>query len=280
VGNGAWNQRQLDVYGELLGAVHRLSDHVFDDGGRQVGPLSDADRWDASPDLAPATRRFFVQLADAAARRWPEQDHGIWEVRGEPRDFLYSKLMCWVALDRAVALAGPLGAVDRVESWQQTQAEIREAILTRGWSDRAGAFTQSFGSDELDASNLMLPLVGFLPAEDPRVRSTIDAIEEQLTDDRGLVYRYRAGDGIEGEEGTFLLCTFWLAQALAVSDQPGRARTVFERAAAFVNDVGLLAEEVDPVSGELLGNFPQAFSHIGLVNAAWAISEAERRAGG
>ena len=274
VGNGAWNQRQLDVYGELLGAVYRLSDHLFDTSG-QVGPMADPDKWGAPPDLEPATRRFFVQLADTAARRWQEKDQGIWEVRGEPHDFLYSKLMCWVALDRAVALAEPLDASDRVEAWMQTQAQIREAILTRGWSDRANAFTQFFGSDALDASNLMLPLVGFLPADEPRVLSTIKATEERLTDERGLVYRYRSHDGLEGKEGTFLLCTFWLAQALAKSGQAARARTVFERAAAFVNDVGLLAEEVDPVSGELLGNFPQAFSHIGLVNAAWAISETE-----
>jgi GH15 family glucan-1,4-alpha-glucosidase len=216
-------------------------------------------------------------MAENAARRWQEKDQGIWEVRGEPRDFVYSKLMCWMALDRAVALAGALDACDRVEAWQQTQAEIRDAILTRGWSDRADAFTQSFGSDELDASNLMLPLVGFLSADEPRVLSTIDAIEERLTDERGLVYRYRSDDGLEGGEGTFLLCTFWLAQALAKTGQTARARTVFERAAAYVNDVGLLAEEVDPVSGELLGNFPQAFSHIGLINAPWAISEAELR---
>ena len=239
--------------------------------------MADPDKWGAPPDLASATRRFLVQLADTAARRWQEKDQGIWEVRGEPRDFLYSKLMCWVALDRAVALADRLDASDRVEAWKQTQAQIREAILTRGWSDRASAFTQSFGSDELDASSLMLPLVGFLPADDPRVLATINATEERLTDDRGLVYRYRSPDSLEGEEGTFLLCTFWLAQALALAGQPARARTVFERAAAFVNDVGLLAEEVDPVSGELLGNFPQAFSHIGLVNAAWAISQSELR---
>jgi alpha,alpha-trehalase len=276
VGNGAWNQRQLDVYGELLGAVYRLSDHLFDNTQR-VGPSAAPDKWGAPPDLAPATRRFLVQLADAAARRWQEKDQGIWEVRGEPREFLYSKLMCWVALDRAVALADRLDAADRVEAWKQTQDQIREAILTRGWSDRANAFAQSFGSDELDASNLMLSLVGFLPADDPRVLATINATEQRLTDDRGLVYRYRSADSLEGEEGTFLLCTFWLAQALARAGQPARARTVFERAAAFVNDVGLLAEEVDPVSGELLGNFPQAFSHIGLVNAAWAISESELR---
>jgi alpha,alpha-trehalase len=275
VGNGAWTQRQLDVYGELLAAAHRLSDHLFDTTTRRVGPLSAPDKWGAPPTLAPATLRFLVQLADTAARRWQEKDQGIWEVRGEPRDFLYSKLMCWVALDRAVELADRLDASDRVGEWKQTQDQIREAILTKGWSDQAKAFAQYFGSDDLDASNLMLPLVGFLPADDPRVLSTIDATEERLTDKRGLVYRYRSHDGLEGEEGSFLLCTFWLAQALAAAGQPARARTVFERAIAFVNDVGLLAEEVDPVGGELLGNFPQAFSHIGLVNAAWAISQAE-----
>jgi len=174
-------------------------------------------------------------------------------------------------------MADRLDAQARVETWKETQSQIREAILTRGWSHRANAFTQSFDSDDLDAPNLMLPLVGFLPAGDRRVLATIDATEERLTDGRGLVYRYRSHDGLDGNEGTFLLCTFWLAQALAQAGQPARARTVFERAIAFVNDVGLLAEEVDPMNGELLGNFPQAFSHIGLVNAAWAISESELR---
>jgi alpha,alpha-trehalase len=275
VGNAAWSQRQLDVYGELLNAVFRLSDHLFDEVSRRVGPLSAPDKWGAPPDLTPATKRFLVELADAASSRWQDKDQGIWEIRSEPRDFLYSKVMCWVALDRAVALAGPLGAADRVEAWQHTKGEIHEAVVTKGWSERANAFTQSFGSDDLDASNLLLPAVGFLPPDDPKVLATIDATEQRLTDKRGLVYRYHSHDGLEGEEGTFLLCTFWLAQALALSGQPARARTVFERAAAFVNDIGLLAEEVDPTSGELLGNFPQAFSHIGLVNAAWAIFEAE-----
>jgi Glycosyl hydrolases family 15 len=182
-----------------------------------------------------------------------------------------------VALDRAVALADHLDASDRVEAWTQTQNQIHQAILTKGWSDRANAFTQSFGSDELDASSLMRPLVRFLPADDPRVLATINTIEERLTDDRGLMYRYRSHDSLEGDEGTFLLCTFWLAQALARAGHPARSRTVFERAAVFVNDIGLLAEEVNPVSGELLGNLPQAFSHIGLINAAWAISEIELR---
>ena len=276
VGNGAWRQRQLDVYGELLGAVYRLSDHLFDPVARRVGPLADPDKWGTPPALAPATRHFLAELADTAARRWDQKDQGIWEVRGEPRHFVYSKLMCWVALDRAIALADRLNAAHRVESWDYARAKVRNAILDEGWSDQANAFTQSFGSDDLDASSLMLSLVGFLPSDDPRVVATIDAIEERLVDERGLVYRYRASDGLEGQEGAFLLCTFWLAQALAMAGQPERARIVFERAAGFVNDVGLLAEEVDPTSGELLGNFPQAFSHIGLVNAAWAISEAER----
>jgi GH15 family glucan-1,4-alpha-glucosidase len=279
VGNGAWRQRQLDVYGELLSAVHRLSDHLFDQVDRRVGPMADPGKWGKPPELAPATRGFLVGLADTAARRWQEKDHGIWEIRGEPRHFVYSKLMCWVALDRATALAERLGASDRVEAWTHTMDQIHEAIMSEGWSDRIGAFAQAFGSDDLDASNLMLPLVGFLRPDDPKVLATIDVIEQHLTDQRGLLYRYRASDGLVGDEGTFLLCTFWLAQARAMAGQTERARAVFERAAAFVNYVGLLAEEVEPHSGELLGNFPQAFSHIGLVNAAWAICQAEGRRG-
>ena len=256
VGNGAWTQRQLDVYGELLGAAQRLVD--------QLGELD------------PATRSFLAAAADAAAQRWTEKDQGIWEMRGQPREFLYSKLMCWVALDRAIALAGQLGATDRVEGWTATRDEIRAAILERGWSERAGAYTQVFGAEDLDASNLMLAITGFLPGDDPRMRATIDATAERLTDERGLVYRYRAADGLEGEEGTFLLCTFWLAQAQALAGDVTKARATFERAVACVNDVGLLAEEVDLGGTEMIGNYPQAFSHIGLVNAAWAISEAER----
>ncbi|MDQ6697997.1 MAG: glycoside hydrolase family 15 protein, partial [Actinomycetota bacterium] len=251
IGNDAWNQRQLDVYGELLDAAYRLPEQL--------------DR------LGPETRGFLADLADTAATRWQEHDQGIWEVRGEPRDFLYSKLMCWVALDRATSMADRLGASDRVDGWTKTRDEIADAICTKGWNEEVGAFTQSFGSEELDASSLMVPLVGFLPADDPRVLSTIAATAERLTDDRGLVYRYRSHDGLEGDEGTFLLCTFWLAQAQAMSGQVVEARATFERAAAFANDVGLLAEEVDSSNGELLGNFPQAFSHIGLINAAWAI---------
>ena len=259
VGNGAWDQRQVDVYGELLGAAARLADQL---------PAIDAD-----------TRWFLASCADAAAVRWRDRDQGIWEVRGDPQHFLYSKVMCWVALDRAIALAAVLDAADRVDAWKQARDEIADAVLEQGWSDEAGAFTQYFGSTALDASALMLPIVGFLPADDPRVLATIDAVAERLTDERGLVYRYRTEEGVDGlagEEGTFLLCTFWLAQALALTGQVERASEVFERAAAYVTDLGLLAEEVDAGTGELLGNFPQAFSHIGLVNAAWAIDQAQR----
>ena len=186
-----------------------------------------------------------MSLADTAARRWNERDQGIWEVRGEPRDFVYSKLMCWVALERAVALADRLDAHDRVDEWKQVQREIHDAVMRYGWSDDANAFTQSFGSRR---SGRVEPDDGArrVPAGRRSAHpGDIDATEARLTDERGLVYRYRTHDGLEGEEGTFLLCTFWLAHAMALSDQPERARAVFERAVAFVNDVGLLAEEVD-----------------------------------
>jgi alpha,alpha-trehalase len=224
------------------------------------------------------TRRFLATAADTAAARWQEKDQGIWEIRGEPRDFLYSKLMCWVAVDCAITLASHLGAEDRVADWSAARDEIRAAILARGWDERAGAFTQAFGTADLDASSLMLAVTGFLPGDDPRMKATIDAIAQRLTDERGLVYRYRSHDGLAGQEGTFLLCTFWLAQAQALAGDVGAARETFERAVAAINDVGLLAEEVDPRNGEMIGNFPQAFSHVGLVNAAWAISQAQLRA--
>ena len=259
VGNGAWLQRQLDVYGELLGAAQRLVD--------QLGQLD------------PVTRQFLAAAADIAAARWQQQDQGIWEIRGEPRDFLYSKLMCWVAVDSAIALAGHLGAEGRVADWRAARDEIRAAILTRGWNERTGAFTQAFGSEDLDASSLMLTITGFLAGDDPRMKATIDAIAERLTDERGLVYRYLSRDGLGGDEGTFVLCTFWLAQAQALAGDVEAATATFERAVAAINDVGLLAEEVDPRSGEMIGNFPQAFSHIGLINAAWAITQAQQGAG-
>lgn len=259
VGNGAWDQRQNDVYGELLAAAHRLQG--------QLGEMDDAER------------RLFATLADLASRVWVEADQGIWEMRDEPRHHVYSKLMCWVALDRAIDMADLLQASERVPAWSSAREEIREAILGRGWNAEVGAFTQSFGSEALDASALIIPIVGFLPPTDPRVLATIEVIEAGLTDEAGLVLRYAGDDGLEGEEGSFILCTFWLAEAHALAGNVDHAREVFERAASRVNDLGLLSEEIDLRSGAMIGNFPQAFSHIGLINAAWAISRAEDAGG-
>jgi len=256
VGNGAWNQTQLDVYGELLAAVHRLRD--------QLGEL----------DLP--TRRFLIEVADTAATRWTEPDHGIWEMRGEPQRFLYSALMCWVALDRAVQLAETLDAADRVTSWTTTRDEIAEAIYTRGYNENLGTFTQTLDGEGLDASALMIPIVGLLPGTDPRVISTIEVLSRELCDDHGLLSRYRDDDGLAGTEGAFVFCTFWLAHAQALAGELDRARETFQRALYCGNDLGLLSEEFDSEAGEQLGNVPQAFSHIGLVNAAWAISQAEQ----
>jgi len=256
VGNGAWNQTQLDVYGELLAAVHRLRD--------QMGEFD-----------AP-TRRFLIEVADTAAARWTEPDHGIWEMRGEPAHFLHSALMCWVALDRAVQLSDALGAVDRMGSWTETRDEIAEAICARGFNENIGAFTQTLDGDRLDASVLMISIVGLLPGTDPRVISTIEVLARELSDDHGLLSRYRDDDGLAGTEGAFVFCTFWLAHAQALAGEVDRARETFQRALRCGNDLGLFSEEFDSKAGEQLGNMPQAFSHIGLVNAAWAISQAER----
>ncbi len=256
VGNDAWRQPQLDVYGELLETAARFEDQLAGAGAAQ--------------------RMFLAGLADTAADRWERPDHGIWEIRGEPKHFLHSKLMCWVALDRAVRLAARLAAgEEQAAGWRAERDRIRAVIEERGWSTEAGAFTQAFGETALDASALMLPISGFLPADDPRVLATIDEVAAGLTDARGVVHRYRTGagsDGLAGGEGGFLLCTFWLAQAQAMAGRTARARATLDRAAGYANDVGLLAEQVDPADGRMLGNFPQAFSHIGLVSAAWALA--------
>ncbi len=262
VGNGAWDQTQLDVYGELLGAIHLY--HA------QLG------------ELHPEIQRFVAELADAAASRWEGKDQGMWEMRGEPRHHLSSKVLCWTALDRAVKLAPKLGEHARVDEWTAERERIREAILTRGWSVAKRAYTQSFDSDDLDAAQLLMPLVGFLPATDERMRSTIEAIASELTQD-GLVLRYRNdeglnADGLTGEEGTFTICSFWLVSALAKAGELERAEALFDKLAGYANDLGLLAEEIDVTSGDQLGNFPQAFSHIGLITAAWEIDKANVRA--
>ena len=263
IGNDAWGQRQLDVYGELLDALHLYHE--------QLG------------ELHPEIQQFVAELADAAARGWREKDAGMWEMRGDPRHHLSSKVLCWTALDRAVKLAPSLGSYAKAEAWAEERDLIRAAILERGWSQERQAYAQSFDSDELDAAALLMPILGFLPADDERMRSTIEAVARDLTED-GLVLRYRNAaegvnpDGLTGEEGTFVICSFWLVSCLAKAGEVERAETLFDQLAGYANDVGLLAEEIDTARGELLGNFPQAFSHIGLITAAAEIDAARSRA--
>jgi GH15 family glucan-1,4-alpha-glucosidase len=207
----------------------------------------------------------------------------MWEMRGEPRHHLSSKVLCWVALDRAVKLAPALGGYAKTADWTAARDEVREAILERGWSEAKQAYAQSFGSDELDAAQLLMPIVGFLPATDERMRSTIEAIARDLTED-GLVLRYRNeqglnADGLTGEEGTFVICSFWLVSCLAQAGEMERAEQLFEQLAGYANELGLLAEEIETSTGEQLGNFPQAFSHIGLITAAYEIDKARGLAG-
>ena len=255
VGNDAWKQRQSDVFGELLDAVHLLADNF-------------------TP--SPETATFLIGLADAAADAWREPDSGIWEARGAPRHYLYSKTMCWVALDRADRMAEWLGVPDRAGEWRCIAEEIRTAILTRGWNEQLQSFTQAFDDDQLDASVLMLAITGLLPYTDPRMVSTIDRVAADLAAPDGLLYRYRSDDGVEGDEGTFLLCSYWLVECLAALGRALEAFELFDRATGCANDLGLLSEEAAPLDGEPVGNFPQALSHVGLVNAAWALSQLER----
>ena len=202
----------------------------------------------------------------------------MWEMRGDPRHHLSSKVLCWTALDRAVRLAPQLGEHAKAEEWIAARDEIRSAVLDRGWSEARQAYAQSFDSDELDAAALLIPILGFLAPDDPRRLSTIEAIAAGLTED-GLVLRYRNeegmnADGLTGEEGTFVICSFWLVTCLAMAGQVGRAEELFDQLVSHANDLGLIAEEIDTANNELLGNFPQAFSHIGLIVAATAIDQA------
>jgi len=246
VGNAAWEQDQLDVFGEVLDAAHLLRE--------QLG------------EFAPPTQQLLVALANRAARTWEQPDAGMWEARDASRHYTSSKVMCWVALDRAVKLAPRLGAGADRDSWVRARDAVREAILDQAWSEKAGAYTGAFGSNDLDASVLVLPLVGFLPARDHRMRATVEAIEDELGEG-GLVRRWPS------DRSGFLICTYWLVECLALAGEPARARSWFLSATDHANDLGLLSEEADPQSGELLGNYPQAFSHVGLINAAWRLGQ-------
>ncbi|HSQ63531.1 MAG TPA: glycoside hydrolase family 15 protein [Polyangiaceae bacterium] len=250
VGNGAARQRQLDVYGELLNAAHLW---------RRAGTGVTEDGW-----------RFLRGLVDAACAHWNEPDRGLWEVRGEPRHFVESKVMCWVALERGVRAAEELGLACDLERWRSVREEIRSTIERKGVDPGHGGFVQSFGSREVDASLLLLPIVGFVDANDPRMRATVDAIERDLCDGL-LVRRYRPGaapDGLHGGEGAFLMASFWLVDVLAMQGRLAEAESRFQRLLALANDVGLFSEECDLSSRELLGNFPQAFTHMAVINSA------------
>ena len=259
IGNGAAGQFQLEVYGELLNTGYELARR-----GEQ---------------MKPKVKNFLRKVADHVVEVWQKPDYGIWEVRGEAQHFTYSKVMAWVALDRAAILAHEYGLEGDVATWEETAATIRREILERGYDPKRRAFVQAYGSQELDAANLRIPLMEFLPADDPRVQNTIDRTLEELTEN-DLVYRYHADDGLEGEEGAFGLCTFWLVDALALGGRIEEAERIFANLAAHANPVGLFPEQFHPESGEFLGNFPQAFTHIGLINSAlylaWARAVAVR----
>jgi GH15 family glucan-1,4-alpha-glucosidase len=256
VGNAASTQLQLDVYGELLDAAQHTITHGIEPSEFGWALL----------------RKLLEWLEDG----WREKDAGIWEVRGPPRHFTHSKVMSWVAFDRAVRMHDEHGREGPVERWRALRDEVHAQVLANAWSERKQAFGQSYGADELDAAVLLMPLVGFLPATDPRVVSTVDAIRRELTVD-GLVLRYRAEesavDGLPAGEGVFLACTFWLVSVLELQGRHDEARELFERLLDLRNDVGLLAEEYDPSAGRQLGNFPQAFTHLALVSAALTLSE-------
>jgi GH15 family glucan-1,4-alpha-glucosidase len=212
-------------------------------------------------------RRFLSGAADQAAAQWRQPDAGIWEIPGPPRQYVYSKVMCWVALDRAIHLARRGQLQGDVMRWKLERDRIHSAVLEQGYSEEVGSFVQAFGSRDLDAANLVLPMMEFLPFEDRRIQNTINRTIDRLTK-HDLVFRYRADDGLAGDEGAFGLVSFWLADALAFSGRPDEAHRYFDAIVGCVNHVGLFSEQVHPRTRELLGNLPQAFSHIGLLDTA------------
>jgi GH15 family glucan-1,4-alpha-glucosidase len=257
IGNHAYSQLQLDIYGELLGAVWLW---------HQQHPVDD-EFW-----------QLLVRIVDWVTENWHRPDSSIWEIRAEPRHYVHSKVMCWVALDRAIRLADQLGAPPTLQRWHAAREAIHADVLEHGWNEDRGAFVQSYGSTALDAANLLIGVYGFLPGDDPRMVATIRAILRELARD-GMIYRYTSDDGLPGEEGIFSICTFWLADALALSGDRASAERVFRRMLRFASPLGLYAEQIDPRTGDLLGNFPQAFTHIALINTARMIDSTHANAG-
>lgn len=250
IGNAAYSQHQLDVPGEVMETLHLA---------RRYGLDPDEDAW-----------RVQTAVMEFLETQWHLPDEGIWEIRGERQHFTHSKVMAWVAADRAVKDIEMFGMSGDAERWKRLRDTIHAEVCARGYSARRGAFVQAYGSDETDASLLMLPLVGFIEAEDPRMVGTLKFIEQQLLKD-GFVVRYQTKSNVDGlpeGEGAFLLCSFWLADNYALAGKRNKARELFEMLLDLRNDVGLLAEEYDPRAKRMLGNFPQAFSHVGLVNTA------------
>ena len=257
VGNGAAGQLQLDVYGEVL---------------------ETADIWRRNFEMTEGTWRVLRGLVDWVSRNWQLPDSSIWEVRGEVRHYVFSKVMSWVAMDRGVRMAEELSLDGNTAEWRVQRDALHAEILERGWSERHQSFTQAYGDDALDAAALAIPMVRFLPWNHPRVISTVQAVARELTSADGeLVYRYRHSDGLEGEEGAFSICTFWLAQALTMIGERERAERVFRRMLRHANHVGLYSEEIDPQTGAFLGNFPQAFTHIALINSAAALARTQSK---
>ncbi len=246
IGNGAYHQFQLEVYGELVSTAYELARR-----GHQF-----------TSEIA----SFIAWIADHVVEVWERPDYGIWEVRGEPQHFVYSKVMAWVALDRALLLARDYDLNGNAKRWETEKARIRDQVMERGFDRELNAFVQSYGSKAMDAANLRLPLVEFLPAEDTRVQGTVDRIMADLMAG-GLVRRYVTDDGLPGEEGAFGLCTFWLVDVLALSGRLDEAERVFEAMIGHANHLGIFPEQIDPKTGEFLGNYPQAFTHIGLINS-------------
>ena len=250
IGNAASTQVQLDVYGELMDALYQ----------EMHGGLA---RPSASWDIQRA-------LIEHVAEIWQQPDEGIWEVRGGPKHFTFSKAMAWVAVDRAIRGAEEFGLAARLDQWRVLRAQIHESVCRHGFNAEKASFVQYYGGTALDASLLLLPVVGFLPADDPRIKGTVAAIQRDLVVN-GLVQRYHTHEGVDGlpaGEGVFLACSFWLVDNLILQGRDTEARAQFERLLALCNDVGLLAEEYDPVERRQLGNFPQAFSHLALINTA------------
>jgi GH15 family glucan-1,4-alpha-glucosidase len=253
VGNAAAKQVQLDVYGELLDLAWRW---------HQRGSSPDDDYW-----------RFLVELVDTAAERWQEPDRGIWELRGEPRQLVHSKAMCWVALDRGLKLAQECLRKAPERRWAKARDEVRTAVEKDGYDKKRGVFVQAFGSSELDAALLLLPSVDFVAYDDPRMLRTAEAIRQELDDGHGLLLRYRGDDALEGTEGAFITCSFWLAECLAHQGRVQDARELFDRVSSCGSDLGLFSEEYDSATGRLLGNYPQGLSHLSHIATAVALAQ-------